>query len=81
MRITPLSVWTADVDDVDLHYNLIKSDCELSHSNPLVFDTCFVYSRTIAYLIRNAGDTDKFQKAFSVAVKLAEEKATSVYEN
>ena len=43
MRITPLAVWASEVPDIDLYYKLIKAHTELTHSNPVVIDSCFVY--------------------------------------
>lgn len=53
MRITPLAVWASEVPDLDLYYKLIKAHTELTHSNPVVIDSCFVYCQTISYLINN----------------------------
>ena len=71
MRVTPLAVWAAECDDPAVHHELIKSDTELSHGSPLVHDVCYVYSATIAFLIRNANEPNRFNSAFEYANKLA----------
>ena len=73
MRITPLAVWAAECDDPAVHRELIKADVELSHGNALVHETCWVYSATIAYLIRNGDKPDRLVSAIEYANKLATE--------
>ena len=73
MRVTPLAVWAAECDDPAMHRELIKADTELSHGNPLVHDVCYVYSATIAFLIRNANEPNRFASALEYANKLASE--------
>ena len=71
MRVTPLAVWAAECDDPAVHRELIKTDTELSHGSPLVHDVCYVYSATIAFLIRNANESNRFNSALEYANKLA----------
>lgn len=59
MRITPLAVWAADIDDLLQHRDVIIAQNELTHSNPLVHDAAFVYSQVIRFLIKNADMADK----------------------
>lgn len=77
MRITPLAVWAADVEDLEVHQALIKADTELTHSNVLAQETCFVYCQTIAVLIKYAHDPEKVTKACGHAAQIAMNMATS----
>ena len=56
MRITPLAVWAAEIDDLAKHRDVIVSETELTHSNPLVHDAAFIYCQAIAFLLKNAFD-------------------------
>ena len=47
------------------------AETSLTHSNELVHDAAFIYSQTISYLVRNAGEKDKSKKAFQHAESLA----------
>ena len=36
MRIMPLAVWAADIDDLAMHRRIIVAQTELTHTNPIV---------------------------------------------
>lgn len=62
-----------------MHYRVIAAEVEMTHSNKLVHDTVFVYSQTIAYLVRNAKDASKVTKAFNHAESLCNSLAKAQY--
>jgi ADP-ribosyl-[dinitrogen reductase] hydrolase len=78
MRRTPLAVWAAEIDDIEIHRRVIAADTTLTHSSPVVNDANFIYSQAIAHLIKNSDDSNKFIDAFDKAYGLASTFATSV---
>lgn len=64
MRVMPLAIWAAEIEDHHMHRKLIKSETELTHFNELAHDAAFVYCRAIAFLLKNSTDDDKFKKCF-----------------
>ena len=81
MRITPLAVWAAGIDDPVLFYRVIAADVTFTHASPLVSDAVAVYSRAIATLLRNADDEQKVQIAFDRATEMASTIANTVVES
>lgn len=79
-RISPLAVWAAGVDNLNLHYRLIKADVTFTHTHGLVIDCAFLYSQAIAILLKNAGNSNKARMAFDHCMALTDTHAKTVYD-
>ena len=73
MRIAPLAVWLANIEDLPTLKKIIEVDVSFTHSNQLVKDAVIIYSATIGYLIRNFDEDGKQVLAFLHARELAEQ--------
>ena len=80
VRVTPLAVWAAEIDDIEMHKKIILAESSFTHSNRLAQDANFVYCQAIAYLLKHSSDVDKVEKAFCHALDLCGTHATAVYE-
>lgn len=60
MRIAPLGVWGAKFSDEQL-WQIVKLECNLTHSNPIVIDFCFLYVLAIKYSILGFSKEDIYQ--------------------
>jgi ADP-ribosylglycohydrolase len=59
MRIAPLAVWLANIDDLETLKTIIEVDVGFTHSNQLVKHAVVVYAASIGYLIRNYDEEGK----------------------
>ena len=71
MRIAPLAVWAASVEDLDQHKEMILAETSLTHASAVAQDAAFVYAQAIAYLLNNSGDGNRAHNAFEHALGLS----------
>ena len=61
-RLFPLLICFSGISDYTLQQELVASVVELTHSNQIVKDACFVYSIAISSLLSNEKDPMKRTK-------------------
>ena len=72
MRCTPLAVWTSSIaSDLYSLKNILKQECEMTHSNSIVYDAIFVYTAAIHYLLNNPTDENRAVSAYNRAMEAA----------
>ena len=71
VRITPLAVWAAGIEDLNIYRAVIEQEVKITHTDPLVLDASFIYAQTIAYLLNHCAEKDRALRAFEHAMKLS----------
>ena len=79
MRCTPLAVWTSKLDDNNIKYQILKSEAEITHPNPVVHDVIFLYCKAIQILINNPEDQDRSVNVFKIIYQICTEEPCKSY--
>ena len=72
MRIAPLAVWAANVEDLEQHREIILAETSVTHASAVAQDAAFVYAQAVAYLLNNTSDADRAHNAFEHALGLSQ---------
>jgi len=71
MRVAPLAVWAANIQDIDILSSIISTDVGFTHGNETVHQAVLVYSAAIGSLLRNLESQNRAVEAFEFAKQIA----------
>lgn len=83
MKITPLAVWSAQLENAQNLKQLKEvctADSKWIHSNPMVHDAVFLYCVAIAHLLNNPTKEMRARDAFNQVYKLSKTDFANTYE-
>lgn len=66
-----MAIFTSTIEDPKEVFKAVIADVEFTHPNKIVQTSIFVYQSTIHYLLGNPKEEDRAQRAFLLAVELA----------
>lgn len=67
MRISPMIVWAAELQDEDFCKAII-SDVELTHCNAVVHEAVKIFSLSVRHLLLHPTESTKARVAYNVAI-------------